>query len=561
MNGWISRDPKAAFAWVAIVACGMLVGGCSTLQEAFQTDKYRFFAPNDVIRPPEGGQSINPILPSIGPADTAQELYPNATFPKGADLEYTDTDYVLGPSDVVNISILDLFYEGVETPLQRTISETGYISLPLVPYRMRAEGLTAQDLQNAIIEAYRTDVLKEPVVSVTIVARRQAVFSMVGAVDLPGRYPIMRRDTRLLDALAMAQGVVQTNIDYIYVIRQSPPVRVASEPSGTVPDPSRAPLTPGELPPLPPEAPAEPSGEALPQVPQPTPPQAVPPAPETEPGEIDLEKALRELGTLEGPQPGGAATQPVQPAEMTPHLTELAELVGGQSGQIPPDQVPSLSKGSSPRFVYTAEGFVRVDQQAGEPSSQPQAALPFGAEGAAAEDLEDPFGWRKVDKAGLSRVIAIDYSALQAGDPLQNIVVRENDIVQVPVHNFGEFYVMGEVLRPGVYSLTARQLTVKQAIAAAGNLGPLAWPKNAVLYRRIGSGQEEVVPLDVEAIFNSQEPDVFLKANDIIAVGSDIRTTFFAVMRNAFRLTYGFGFIYDRNFGAGELNSLRFERW
>jgi len=39
-----------------------------------------------------------------------------------------------------------------------------------------------------------------------------------------------------------------------------------------------------------------------------------------------------------------------------------------------------------------------------------------------------------------------------------------------------------------------------------------------------------------------------LKDDDIVNVGSNIITPFLFVIRNSFRFTYGFGFVYDRNF-------------
>ena len=116
-----------------------------------------------------------------------------------------------------------------------------------------------------------------------------------------------------------------------------------------------------------------------------------------------------------------------------------------------------------------------------------------------------------------------------------------------------------------MYQLTGRKVTVKLALTAAGNLGPLAWPENSILVRRIGDGQELIYPLNIEAIFRGEEPDIYLKPNDLISVGTDVRASFMAVVRNAFRMTYGFGFIYDRNF-ADPLDPLpvdhrRFTRW
>ena len=145
-----------------------------------------------------------------------------------------------------------------------------------------------------------------------------------------------------------------------------------------------------------------------------------------------------------------------------------------------------------------------------------------------------------------------------------NIIIRANDIIRVPQIEVGEFYILGNVVRPGVYTLTGRRLTVKQALAAAGNVGPLAWPANSVLVRRIGENQEQTVPLNIEKIFRNEEPDIFLKANDVIEVGTHPAAAFMAVIRNAFRLSYGFGVIYDRNFADRSepgLDSKRFTRW
>ena len=141
---------------------------------------------------------------------------------------------------------------------------------------------------------------------------------------------------------------------------------------------------------------------------------------------------------------------------------------------------------------------------------------------------------------------------MEAMDPLMNIIIRKNDIIEVPPLQVGEFYVMGEVLRPGVYNLTGRKVTVKMAVAAAGNLGPLSWPTNSILIRRVGGNKEQIIPLNLQRIFEGKDPDFFLKPDDVIAVGTYWGAPFLAVWRNAFRMTYGFGFIYDRNYSERE---------
>ena len=56
------------------------------------------------------------------------------------------------------------------------------------------------------------------------------------------------------------------------------------------------------------------------------------------------------------------------------------------------------------------------------------------------------------------------------------------------------------------------------------------------------------VAVNLQAIFDGEQPDIFLKPNDLVNVGTDAVAPFLAVMRNAYRFSYGFGFVYDRNF-------------
>jgi len=121
------------------------------------------------------------------------------------------------------------------------------------------------------------------------------------------------------------------------------------------------------------------------------------------------------------------------------------------------------------------------------------------------------------------RIIAVDLQKLTDGDPRMNVVLRRKDVISVPKPVSGEFYVFGEVARPGVYSLTGRRITVKQALAAAGTVGPSQWPEKAVLIRRVGDAQERVLPLNIRAIFKGEEPDLFVKPNDVLAVGIGVK--------------------------------------
>jgi len=156
------------------------------------------------------------------------------------------------------------------------------------------------------------------------------------------------------------------------------------------------------------------------------------------------------------------------------------------------------------------------------------------------------------EEAVRSRLIRVPTDKLLAGDPRYNVVVQPGDTIHVPVDIVGECCIMGNVNRAGYINLTGRPMTLKMAIAAAGGLGPLAYPKTCEVVRRIGDKREEIVLVDLDKIASGEQPDFFVKPNDLINVGTHYSARWRAVLRNAFRATYGFGFVYDRNFAYGD---------
>ncbi len=152
------------------------------------------------------------------------------------------------------------------------------------------------------------------------------------------------------------------------------------------------------------------------------------------------------------------------------------------------------------------------------------------------------------EQAIQTRLIRIPADKLLAGDPRYNIVIKPGDTIHVPVDIIGEFAIMGNVNRAGFINITGRPMTLKMAIAAAGGLGPLAWPKHVEVVRRVGAKKEEIVLVDLDKIAAGEQPDFFIKPNDLVNVGTEATTRWRAVLRNAFRAAYGFGFVYDRNF-------------
>ena len=95
------------------------------------------------------------------------------------------------------------------------------------------------------------------------------------------------------------------------------------------------------------------------------------------------------------------------------------------------------------------------------------------------------------DQATLVRLngakATIDLDALFRGDPVQNLDVAGGDRIYVPKAE--QFYVYGQVQKPGVYRLD-RNMTLSRAISAAGGLTPRGTERRAIVKRRDKDGKE-----------------------------------------------------------------------
>ncbi|MEZ0263770.1 MAG: polysaccharide biosynthesis/export family protein, partial [Phycisphaerae bacterium] len=388
------------------------------------------------------------------------------------------------------------------------VSESGNVSLPLIG-TIKASGLTEAELEKVIAQTYKDkNIIQSAQVAVTVIEARQRTFSILGAVGRPGQYQIVQADFKLLDALTLAGDVQIQGIDHVYVIRKL----------GGNPD-----------------RPKTPAGGAT-----------TPPAGTTTP---DAPKTP--VDPLRGPQ--GRASGVRGPVLMT-LLDEKDEAgerkvmidgkwvpVKGTAGEAP--KAPAVT-GNVAAPIAPETGKV-VDPLTGGTTTG-GAATGGTATGGTAEVGGFQFDAPKVDSD--VEIIKVPYGRLRKGDLQYNIVIRPNDTIDVPSPTVGEYYMGGHVGRPGVYSLTGRDITLKQAIISAGMIDPLGWPERTEVVRRIGKDKEIFVRVNLPQVFAGQQPDIFLRPYDVVSVGSNMVTPFLAALRGAFRFTYGFGFIYDRNY-------------
>lgn len=101
--------------------------------------------------------------------------------------------------------------------------------------------------------------------------------------------------------------------------------------------------------------------------------------------------------------------------------------------------------------------------------------------------------------------VPIDLQGLFGGDPAQNPPVNPGDTIFVP--RASQFYIYGEVQRPGIYRLE-RNMTVSQALSTGGGLTPRGSERRTLVKRRGADGKE--VTTSVRASDSVQPDDVLL---------------------------------------------------
>jgi hypothetical protein len=115
----------------------------------------------------------------------------------------------------------------------------------------------------------------------------------------------------------------------------------------------------------------------------------------------------------------------------------------------------------------------------------------------------------------------------------------------------GVVYLGGQVARPGPYGIqTDTRLTILRGMISAGGLGSLAIPERVDITRIVGPGRQATIRLNLRAIGEQTQPDIYLKPDDMINVGTNFWALPLAVIRGGFRASYGYGFILDRNFSG-----------
>ena len=143
-------------------------------------------------------------------------------------------DYVIGGGDLLGIEVFDV----PELSREVRVNESGFVSIPLVPVKVQAAGLTAFQLQDKLAELLQSNgLVTHPQITVTVKEQHSEPITVIGAVRTPLTLQAVHQMT-LLQVLSQAGGITDDAGSKVLITR----VRRLPDPGS--PDPGNPPNNP-----------------------------------------------------------------------------------------------------------------------------------------------------------------------------------------------------------------------------------------------------------------------------------------------------------------------------
>ena len=125
----------------------------------------------------------------------------------------------IGSGDLLRVDVFDV----PDLSREVRVGESGYISLPLIPVRIRAAGLTIFQLQEKLAELLQVNgLVSHPQVTVFVKEHLSQPITVIGAVRSPKVYQAIRQTT-LLEVLSEAGGLADDAGSVVIVTRPASP--------------------------------------------------------------------------------------------------------------------------------------------------------------------------------------------------------------------------------------------------------------------------------------------------------------------------------------------------
>jgi polysaccharide export outer membrane protein len=120
--------------------------------------------------------------------------------------------------------------------------------------------------------------------------------------------------------------------------------------------------------------------------------------------------------------------------------------------------------------------------------------------------------------AGNATIQRINIDDIQAGNAAKNIPIQAGDTLFVMSRDDNNYFVFGEVKRPGVYPLE-KETNILEGITIAGGFTDKASPSRTRVIR-VGATGQQVLEVDMNDVIKRGQRDkaVRLQANDVVVV-------------------------------------------
>ena len=197
-----------------------------------------------------------------------------------------------------------------------------------------------------------------------------------------------------------------------------------------------------------------------------------------------------------------------------------------QAGGTTPDAadevviMPQVSS-ESLKLQRVAQSMSAEGEEAGRPVSVANNGDPYAGPPANVLTVPPPHDAPTLEELqnsvsnGPAVVIPLKSTAMTGSAHYMNMPVEPGDIVVVP--GGGNVMVTGWVYRPGYFQVGSG-LTVLGAVGSAGGAMYAADPADATLMRSDGNGNKVAIPVNLDKIAKGDDPDIPVRANDVIDV-------------------------------------------
>lgn len=146
-------------------------------------------------------------------------------------------DYIIGPGDLLGIEVFDV----PELSRDVRVNETGFVTIPLIPVKVQAGGLTQFQFQDKLAELLQVNgLVSHPQVTVTVKEQHSQPITVIGSVRTPITVQAVHQMS-LLQVLSQAGGIADDAGSKVLITRKPAATETVGNPGDSVAGTAKAP--------------------------------------------------------------------------------------------------------------------------------------------------------------------------------------------------------------------------------------------------------------------------------------------------------------------------------